>query len=96
MSFEPYGIGIEKQAALQCGIVRVKYFDKPGKAPCDERWIHHSAGKSGFWTIEDEYRHCGDFDLQSIFPDKLICLCYSETEALEIESEFKIRSFYFL
>lgn len=96
MSFEPYGIGIEKQAALQCGFARVKYFDKPGKTPCDERWIHHSAGKTGSWIIEDEYRHCGDFDLQGISPDKLICLCYSETEALEIESEFKIRSFYFL
>ncbi|KMQ50848.1 hypothetical protein CHISP_2199 [Chitinispirillum alkaliphilum] len=96
MSFEPYGIGVEKTTAYHSGVIPVTYFDsaiKPGGK--EELWRYQSRGTKGNWQIEQEYRCRGDFSLRGIPLNKLICFCYTRDEAKEIERLFGIRSLYF-
>ncbi len=86
MSFEPYGIGIEKQYAMGKGICPVRYYRKD----CDrihdsERWLWQSVGEKGDWRAEQEYRHKGDFDLSRFPSNRLLALCHTQREAEIIE-----------
>jgi hypothetical protein len=92
MSFEPYGIGLEKQTALQRGIHEVIYDECPEKTGSQKRWIYQSTGKMGLWTVEKEYRCRGDFSLREIQPEKIICFCFKRDEAEEIERKFKVKA----
>jgi hypothetical protein len=94
MSFEPYGIGIERQVALEHGICPVRYYDREnGELPAAENiWLSQSAGTKGNWTAEREYRHRGDFNLGAIPRNKLLLLCHTAAEADQIEMETGIRA----
>jgi len=94
MSFEPYGIGIERQVALEHGICPVRYYDRVNaNAPAGEdTWMHQSTGTKGNWTAEREYRHRGDFNLGAIPRNKLLLLCHTAAEADQIEKETGIHA----
>lgn len=86
MSFEPYGIGIEKQYAMGKGVCLVRYYHKD----CDrihdsERWLWQSVGEKGDWRAEQEYRYKGDFDLSCFPSNRLLALCHTQREAEIIE-----------
>ncbi|UCE24282.1 MAG: hypothetical protein JSU74_13490 [Candidatus Zixiibacteriota bacterium] len=86
MSFEPYGIGIEKGLARQMNIMPVVYYDKaqPSVSKCNVRtpgWLTQSRGEKTDWSLEDEYRHLGDLNLSSISKDRLILICRTSPEA---------------
>lgn len=97
MSFEPFGIGIEKETALQIGIEPVKYYDPGNKEiPNDTQpWLTQSLGRITDWRNEKEFRHRGDLDLSSIPKDKMIVVTYKKNEALEIEKKSKIKTIQF-
>ncbi len=94
MSFEPYGMAIEKKWGIENGITAVKYFDPLlGQKPdIDEIWQSHSIGEKTNWEREHEYRCNGDLDLIKIPEDKLLILCYKPEEAQIVEDKYKIKA----
>jgi hypothetical protein len=96
MSFEPYGIGLEREWALSRGISPVRYLDAKSEGPKpDEPWLCQSAGVKGNWRPENEYRYRGDFDLNAVPREKMVAYCLYESEAQEIEKEMGICCRYF-
>lgn len=97
MSFEPYGIGIEKTVAFAKGIKEVNYFDSQKNTPpvSVPQWLTQSSGRITDWRSEKEYRHLGDFDLSKLPDDKLVLFCRNKTEALILEDELKIKTHWF-
>ncbi len=93
MSFEPYGIGIEKTVAQAYGIQPVCYHTSPGKLPsrCPQ-WLWQSVGKRSDWRREKEYRFCGDVDLSHIPTKRLLAFCRTPEEAEHVEREFGINA----
>jgi hypothetical protein len=92
MSFEPYGIGIEKNDAESIGIQAVRYYKPRFKPKNVDSWLCQSIGKKSNWRLENEYRFLGDLDLIHIPNEKMICFCYSKNEAKKIQNRFGIRS----
>ena len=92
MSFEPYGVGIEKKIAIIKGIEKVKYLtvNEMQKIKISDKWKYQSIGKNGNWSLEDEYRFNGNVDLISIPSDKIIGICTNKKEALLIKNKFNI------
>ncbi len=97
MSFEPYGIGIERDTALSAGIRQVYYYTALDRdSPQNERWLRQSAGEKSDWRREKEYRIRGDFDLSRIARDKLLLFCRYRSEVAQIEGATGIRTVSFL
>jgi len=91
MSFEPYGIGIEKTYAASIGIQKVRYYAHPKDKPKNvAHWLCQSRGKYSDWRLEKEYRYCGDIRLLDIPREKLVCFCYKDIEAKKIFSKYGI------
>jgi len=98
MSFEPYGIGIEKNFALSLNILPVAYYDKNKPHANDKNipvWLTQSQGTKTNWKNEHEYRHWGDFQLTKIPANKMCLFCRTETEAKQITKEYGIRTISF-
>jgi len=94
MSFEPYGIGIEREYALATGMRRVTYTKKKSNDG-NGRWLVQSAGVKGNWEPEKEYRYKGDYDLSRTPGDKLAAFCLYKHEADSLTREFGISCFNF-
>ena len=92
MSFEPYGIGIEKEYAKSMGIQAVQYYKANGKPINIAPWLCQSIGRHSDWRMENEYRYLGDLDLFRIPREKIICFCYRLSEASNIQKRFGIKS----
>ncbi|MBU0985553.1 MAG: hypothetical protein KKA42_16890 [candidate division Zixibacteria bacterium] len=90
MSFEPYGIGIRREEAMQYGIQPVWYHDRMNnseKLP-DDAWRWQSIGQKTDWRRECEYRMRGDLDLR-VFPRAALRLfCRTGEEAERLQSRF--------
>ncbi|MBD3169876.1 MAG: hypothetical protein GF307_10370 [candidate division Zixibacteria bacterium] len=83
MSFEPYGIAIEKSCASQLGIKKVLYGNPEmyDILPVDDKPFFHSIGETGDWMPEKEYRRIGDLLLNDIPADKMKVIVKSPAEA---------------
>ncbi|UCG62963.1 MAG: hypothetical protein JSV52_06695 [Candidatus Zixiibacteriota bacterium] len=97
MSFEPYGIGIEKRTALEKGVLPVIYYDRSSgdSAKCvngSDRWRTQSRGVKSDWSVEDEYRLAGDLAFSDIPRNSLIAICHTEDEAEQITAKTGIRT----
>jgi hypothetical protein len=92
MSFEPYGIGIEKDYAKSMGIQAVTYYKSNQKPDNMASWLCQSIGKRSDWRLEDEYRYSGDIDLCCIPNEKKVCFCYRHNEARDIQKRFGVKS----
>jgi len=92
MSFEPYGIGIDKELASKINIHPVIYYEKSNRPLNSPYWLLQSRGIRSDWRVESEYRHLGDFDLNSIPWNHLICFCYKPHEAEMISKQFEINT----
>lgn len=90
MSFEPYGIGIDRELGRQIGIREVIYFDAAQHTdiPDDHLWRSQSNGKITDWTAEQEYRFLGDLSLRDIAPTSTVLFCMTASEAVSLRSEF--------
>ncbi|MEA3297127.1 MAG: hypothetical protein U9R56_04620 [candidate division Zixibacteria bacterium] len=98
MSFEPYGIGIEKEEAVRCGVQPVRYYNTNGNRNSrqSQSWLWQSVGQKSDWRQEREYRHKGDFDLAGIPTDKLVCFCHHQREAERITNYTGLRAISFI
>ena len=98
MSFEPYGIGIERGYAESIGIRPVVYCEKGASGGDTDTpfWLRQSAGSVGDWRREDEYRHREDLILADVPKDKLICFCRYRAEVPLIQKRTGIRTVPFL
>ena len=98
MSFEPYGIGIEKKAAEKLGVRKVlygnpemyRYLDR------DDQPYFQSIGSRGFWLPEREYRFLGDLDLELLDQKDIIVIVWKPDEVSLVKSIFdgQVVSFY--
>jgi hypothetical protein len=68
-SIEPYGVAIDKQAALEVGIRPVSYVGGGRFDGTRPPYLLQGAGEVGDWPAEREYRHPGDLDLSRIAGD---------------------------
>jgi hypothetical protein len=90
MSFEPYGVGIRRERALQFGVVPVRYYDRKNDSGYSNspEWLRQSIGEKSDWRQEKEYRCLGDLRLDEI-PDKdMIVYCRVRDEAAELTRRF--------
>lgn len=95
MSFEPYGVGIERKIAETLGILPVRYHP-PGAIPSDApSWLLQSEGLKTDWKKEEEYRYPADFDLSLLDRGAIVCFCRRHEEAEQIRERFGIASFHF-
>lgn len=92
--WEPYGIAIAFDVAVEMGIRPVIYGDEATflKLKENERPYFQPVGRRGQWRSEMEYRHVGDFDLRHVPRDALIAVVRTEEEAIETEALFDIRA----
>jgi hypothetical protein len=95
MSFEPYGIGIEKTTARQLGIVPVRYYRKGEYPENMPFWQLQSRGVKTDWKQEAEYRYPGDFNLSDTDCSKIVCFCHTRDEADVTEKSFGIKTYAF-
>ncbi|MDG5815810.1 hypothetical protein QA601_12030 [Chitinispirillales bacterium ANBcel5] len=93
MSFEPYGIGVERTFGEKLGICAVKYQTYGKELHKNERWKYLNSSIKGDWKREQEYRFCGDFLLKGIPEHKLACFCPTEKECRELEERFGLKTF---
>lgn len=76
-SFEPFGIGVQKEALLALGVQKVNY-TFGGETINSDRAFTHAAGDQGHWVWESEWRVLGDVslgvisrkDITAIVPDR--------------------------
>ena len=98
MSFEPFGIGIERNYAMAHGIKEVHYYDLSQKKQKDgqDNWLWQSAGKKTDWGNEKEFRHKGDFDFSKVPDEKRIIFCHYRRQASLVQNltGLKAMSFY--
>lgn len=95
MSYEPYGIGIDREEAIKMGIQKVIYCNKKeyDTLSLEEKKIHHLSGKKTDWSEENEYRFYGNFDLTLLPGEMKICICQNSDESSYIEKKYGIRSY---
>ena len=68
--YEPYGIAIRKQAAIDAGLQEVVYGERDERASLtpETRFLFQAKGKTYDWTLEREWRVEGDLDLNQFAP----------------------------
>lgn len=82
MSFEPFGIGIERACAASLGIRPVSYRGSATLCPADEpHWLTQSIGRRSDWRVECEWRCRGDLDLRPIDTSKLALFVCTPADA---------------
>ncbi|MFH1372222.1 MAG: hypothetical protein ABII79_00280 [bacterium] len=97
MSFEPYGIGIEREQAVLSGIRPVEYSTVDHKLSAGAAtWLSQSIGRKTDWRAEQEYRFRGDLDMSVIPTERLIAVCRTSDEAAIIEKTGGVRAVPFL
>lgn len=74
MSFEPYGIGIRKEAALKAGILPVEYLERNELKEVRERWRFQSVGARTDWRKEAEYRYPATLPLNQFSRDDVVVI----------------------
>ncbi|MEW5795058.1 MAG: hypothetical protein AB1772_01730 [Candidatus Zixiibacteriota bacterium] len=88
MSFEPYGVGIERLLAERLGVQQVRYHASGSTPDCsgDDRWLWQSNGQKSDWRAEQEFRHLGDFDLNLVPIESLVFFCRTSAEAEQLRA----------
>lgn len=87
-NFEPYGIGIDKNLAVELGLKEVKYgtpddFKAMSK---DEKHLFQVKNSGDLsWTGEGEWRSSGDVNLSELPQDKCVVLVKSEADRKFVE-----------
>lgn len=89
MTFEPYGVGLRRAAALRLGI-RPAVYGPPGlqaALPAEERHLFQvGRGRREEWTPEREWRARGDVDLGRWPPEDAVVVVPTRAEAAELRA----------
>lgn len=93
MTFEPYGIAIDKNFADTIGIRKVFYGNQEmyDFLEDENKPYFQSVGTKGYWIPEKEYRHIGDIDLSLIPHDSITAIVWRPAEIDEIKEGFSGR-----
>ena len=98
MSFEPFGIGIERNYAVAHGIKKVRYYEASQEKHIvgKDNWLWQSAGKKTDWRNEKEFRYKGDFEFSSVPKEKLVVFCHYKEQAnfIQYQTGLQAMSFY--
>jgi hypothetical protein len=89
-SFEPYGIGIEREYGILSGITKVTYVSDKKHIENKDSWKYQTIGNKGDWRKENEYRYKGDFDLSIVPEKKLVFFCAYKEEAEILRRDYGI------
>ncbi|MDF1544564.1 MAG: hypothetical protein P1R58_05620 [bacterium] len=94
MSFEPYGIGLDRELAHELEIREVNYDTGGDKITANRspQWLTQSRGKKTDWRCEQEYRALGNIDLTNLPKDKLILFCRFQDQAASLNRLTGIRT----
>ena len=97
MSFEPFGIGIERSYAMAHGIKEVRYYELSQEKHIvgQDKWLWQSAGQKTDWRDEKEFRYKGDFEFSSVPKEKLIIFCHYKKQASLIQNKTNLRAISF-
>jgi hypothetical protein len=81
-TFEPYGIAIRKEVALDAGIKPVRYIKRERNSPINNKHDIPDEFTQGYskgqWWREDEHRYIGDLDLNILDTDDIRVLLPTE------------------
>ena len=88
MSFEAYGIAIEKGCAEKMGVKRVLYGSPEmyNVLSDNDKPFFHSIGEKTDWMPEREYRHVGDFSLDKVPPNEVKIIVRDKSEVSEAKN----------
>lgn len=88
MSFEPYGIGVERNLADQLDLREVQYFqaETQSSIPAEDRWRWQSKGEVTDWRAEREFRRKGDLDLERVKTDSVALFCRTSEEVEQLRA----------
>ncbi|TWU16085.1 hypothetical protein [Allorhodopirellula heiligendammensis] len=86
--YEPFGIAIERRAALRMGMQPVVYGDRVTrqKLPTHQRFRFQSAGTTYDWTKEREWRSNTDIDLSRLGMGEVLIFVPDENSARRVGS----------
>ncbi|MBI5490866.1 MAG: hypothetical protein HY905_26265 [Deltaproteobacteria bacterium] len=93
-TFEPYGVGLRREAAERRGLLPVLYgpAERYAAITPQERWRYQAAATGGVdWTAEREWRARGDVELGSWAGDEGIVVVADQEEARRIRSRSPFR-----
>jgi hypothetical protein len=82
--FEPYGIGLDREAALQAGLRPVVYgsaADYERLTETDKPYFQSAGADAMRWRAEQEWRFCGNLRLDRLSPSAVRVLVPTEHEA---------------
>ncbi len=93
--WEPYGVAIRTDVAIELGIQQVIYGDENDfkKLKDELKPYFQPYGRENRWVMEHEYRFIGDFSLRKVPTDALLILVNDEDEALEVETLYGFMPF---
>ena len=89
-SFEPYGLALDKDYALQVGIRPVIYDTPDRYKHLDDRekpFYQNPGDKNGDWEPEQEWRYYGNLMLENIPPDKIRLIVRNKSDRIESPCE---------
>ncbi len=89
-SFEPYGIGIEREYGIFSGITKVTYVSDKKNIEKKDSWKYQTIGNKSDWRKENEYRYKGDFDLSIVPEKKLVFFCAYKEEEENLRRDYGI------
>jgi len=97
MSFEPFGIGIERNCAIAHGVKEVRYYEPSQEKQIDgqDNWLWQSTGKKTDWRNEKEFRYKGDFEFSSVPRKKLVVFCHYNEQASLIKNKTSLKAISF-
>ena len=93
-TFEPYGVGLRREAAVRRGLRPVIYgpADRYAAIAPRERWRYQAEATGGVdWTAEREWRARGDVDLGSWAVDEGIVVVADQEQAQQIRGRSPFR-----
>ncbi len=96
MSFEPYGIGVQKTYAQTAGILPVSYIEQDADTADSPLWLRQSVGAKTDWRTEQEYRCLGSLNLAQFPVEAMVIFCRTEHEAAILRGRFPYRVVSFL
>jgi hypothetical protein len=89
-NFEPYGVAIDKTIASEFGIRPVIYGDDSDYKQLSDQnkpYFQSRIGADVDWSLEREWRHIGDLDLDKISSDKIVYLVWEQDELVKLKNK---------
>ena len=93
--WEPYGVAIERDVAIEIGVRPVIYGNDETFRSLDRQlrpFFQPSKGKKHDWTLEREWRFVGDFHLRLVPKNKILVITKTQQEKEEIERQFGFKT----